>query len=258
MLELRNVSKRFAGIAAVDHVSFTARAGEVTGYLGPNGSGKSTTMKMITGLIEMSSGEILFDGVPILRDLNAYKQRMGYVPEEPYLYPHLSGLEYLVMMGQLRNLPEKATAERIDGLLRLLSLHGDRHVPISSYSKGMRQKVLLSAAVLHNPDLILLDEPFSGLDVATGLVLRSLIQELAARGKVVLFSSHELETVERVCSHVVILHRGKVKADDSIENLRALMSLPTLEDIFSQLAVEQDTAAVSREIADLILAGRGA
>ncbi len=253
MLELRNVSKRFAGIAAVDNVSFTARAGEVTGYLGPNGSGKSTTMKMITALIEMSAGQILFDGEPIHRDLIAYKQRMGYVPEEPHLYLHLSGLEYLVMVGQLRNLPEKPTAERIDGLLRLLSLHGDRHVPISSYSKGMRQKVLLSGALLHNPDLILLDEPFSGLDVSTGLVLRRLIQELAARGKVVLFSSHELETVERVCSHVVILHRGKVKADDSIENLRALMSLPTLEDIFSQLAVEQDTAAVSRQIADLIL-----
>jgi ABC-2 type transport system ATP-binding protein len=254
MLELRNVSKRFAGITAVDNVSFTARSGEVTGYLGPNGSGKSTTMKMITALIEMSAGQILFDGEPIHRDLIAYKQRMGYVPEEPHLYPHLSGLEYLVMVGQLRNLPAKPTAERIDGLLRLLSLHGDRHVPISSYSKGMRQKVLLSAALLHNPDLILLDEPFSGLDVATGLVLRSLIQELAARGKVVLFSSHELETVERVCSHVIILHRGKVKADDSIENLRTLMSLPTLEDIFSQLAVEQDTAAVSRQIADLILA----
>jgi ABC-2 type transport system ATP-binding protein len=254
MLELRNVSKRFAGIAAVDNVSFTARAGEVTGYLGPNGSGKSTTMKMITGLIEMSAGQILFDGVPIHHDLTAYKQHMGYVPEEPHLYPHLSGLEYLVMVGQLRNLPEKPTAERIDCLLRLLSLHSDRHVPISSYSKGMRQKVLLSAALLHNPGLILLDEPFSGLDVATSLVLRSLIQELASRGKVVLFSSHELETVERVCSHVVILHRGKVKADDSIENLRTLMSLPTLEDIFSQLAVEQDTAAVSRQIADVIFA----
>src|SRR4051795_5550659 len=252
MLELRNVRKRFPGVVAVDGVSFTARAGEVTGYLGPNGSGKSTTMKLITGLIEMSAGEILFDGVPIHRDLIAYKQRMGYVPEEPYLYPHLSGLECLVMVGQLRGLPPKLTAERIDSLLRLFSLHGDRHVPISSYSKGMRQKILLSAALLHNPDLILLDEPFSGLDVGTGLVLRGLIQELAARGKVVLFSSHELETVERVCSHVVILHHGKVKADNSIENLRALMSLPTLEDIFSHLAVEQDTAAVSRQIADLI------
>ncbi len=254
MLELRNVCKRFSGIAAVDNVSFCARAGEITGYLGPNGSGKSTTMKMITALIEMTSGEILFDGTPIQNDLIAYKQRMGYVPEEPHLYSHLTGLEYLVMVGQLRGLEPKPTARRIDGLLRLLSLHDDRHVPISSYSKGMRQKVLLSAALLHNPDLILLDEPFSGLDVASGLVLRSLIQELAARGKVVLFSSHELETVERVCSHVVILHRGKIVADDSIERLRTLMALPTLEEIFSQLAVEQDTAAISREIADLILA----
>jgi ABC-2 type transport system ATP-binding protein len=254
MLELCEVSKHFLGIPAVNHVSFTARPGEITGYLGPNGSGKSTTMKMITGLIEIGAGKILFNGEPIQRDLIAYKQRLGYVPEEPHLYAHLSGLEYLVMVGMLRNLPRKPTADRIDGLLRLFALHGDRHAPISAYSKGMRQKVLLAAALLHNPDLLLLDEPFSGLDVATGLVLRSLIQELAARGKVVLFSSHELETVERVCSHVVILHRGKIVADDSIEHLRSLMSLPTLEDIFSQLAVEQDTAAVSREIADLIQA----
>ena len=252
MLELRGVSKRFSGIVAVDGASFTVRKGEVTGYLGPNGSGKSTTMKMITGLVEMTSGEILFDGIRIDRDPIAHKRRMGYVPEEPHLYPHLSGLEFLTMVGQLRGLDRRPTAERIDGLLHLFSLHGDRHVVISSYSKGMRQKVLLAAALLHNPDLILLDEPFSGLDVATGLVLRSLIQELAARGKVILFSSHELETVERVCSRVVILHRGKVVADDSIERLRSLMALPTLEQIFQQLAVEQDTATISRQIADLI------
>ena len=252
MLELRRVCKRFLGIVAVDEVSFTARPGEITGYLGPNGSGKSTTMKMITGLIEMTTGKILFGGQPIEHDLIAYKQRMGYVPEEPHLYAHLSGLEYLIMVGQLRNLPPKPTADRIDGLLQLFSLHGDRHAPISAYSKGMRQKILLVAALLHNPDLLLLDEPFSGLDVGSSLVLRSLIQELAARGKVVLFSSHELETVERVCSHVVILHRGKILADDSIERLRTLMSLPTLEEIFAQLAVEQDTASISRQIADLI------
>jgi ABC-2 type transport system ATP-binding protein len=159
-----------------------------------------------------------------------------------------------VMVGQLRDLPASATSDRIDALLRLFGLHGDRHAPISAYSKGMRQKILLSAALLHNPDLILLDEPFSGLDVASALVMRSLIRELAARGKVVLFSSHELETVERVCSHVVILHRGKVVADDSIERLRSFMALPTLEEIFSQLAVEQDPACISREIANLVLA----
>jgi ABC-2 type transport system ATP-binding protein len=156
------------------------------------------------------------------------------------------------MVAKLRSLLNKDFAGRINGLLRLFSLYEDRDVQIASYSKGMRQKVLLSAALMHNPDLILLDEPFSGLDVGSALILRSLIKELARRGKVVLFSSHELETVERICSHVVILHHGKVVADDSIERLRTLMEVPSLEGIFSQLAVEQDTDAVSREIADLI------
>jgi ABC-2 type transport system ATP-binding protein len=252
MLELRHVHKRYLSIPAVEDVSFTARAGEITGYLGANGSGKSTTMKMVTGLIEPSSGEILFEGRPTTEDLMGFRQRMGYVPEEPHLYTHLSGIEYLVMVAQLRNMDAKSAGERIHGLLRLFGLHGDRDVPLSSYSKGMRQKILLSAALMHNPDLILLDEPFSGLDVGSSLILRSLIKELAARGKVVLFSSHELETVERVCSHVVILHRGKVVADDSIERLRVLMAVPTLEEIFSQLAVEQDAGAISQQIADLI------
>lgn len=254
MLELRNVSKLYSGIPAVDDVSFSAAPGAVTGYLGPNGSGKSTTIKMITGLIEMTEGHIFFDGKPIQEDLSGYKRRMGYVPEEPHLYTHLSGVEYLTMVAQLRDLPARRSSERIDGMLRLLSLYDDRHASISGYSKGMRQKVLIAAALLHNPELVLLDEPFSGLDVGSALVLRSLIQELAARGKVVLFSSHELDTVERVCSHVVILHRGRIVADDSIEHLRSLMKLSSLEAIFSQLAVEQDSDAMVRQIADLIYA----
>lgn len=252
MLELRRVSKHFSGIPAVDNVSFSARAGEVTGYLGPNGSGKSTTIKMITGLIEVTAGQISFDGKLIDDDLISYKRRMGYVPEEPHLYNHLSGVEYLTMVADLRGIPVRVANERIDGLLRMLSLHDDRHAAISGYSKGMRQKVLIAAALMHNPDLILLDEPFSGLDVGSALVLRSLITELAARGKVVLFSSHELDTVERISNRVVILHRGKLVADDSIERLRSLMELPTLEAIFSQLAVEQDTASMANQIADLI------
>ncbi len=156
------------------------------------------------------------------------------------------------MVAQLRDLPARESSERIDGLLRMFSLYDDRHAAISGYSKGMRQKVLLAAALLHNPELVLLDEPFSGLDVSSALVLRSLMQELAARGKVVLFSSHDLDTVERISSRVVILYRGKVVADDSIEHLRSLMALPTLEEIFSQLAVEQDTLSMARQIADLI------
>jgi ABC-2 type transport system ATP-binding protein len=183
---------------------------------------------------------------------------MGYVPEEPHLYAHLSALEYLVMVGQLRDLPAKRTVERIESMLQLLGLHVHevRYIPLSAYSKGMRQKVLLVAALLHDPALVLLDEPFSGLDVGAGLVLRALIEELAGRGKVVLFSSHELDTVERVSSRIVILHGGKVVANDSIARLRTLMALPTLEGIFSQLAAVHDTAAVSRQIADMIADGQ--
>jgi ABC-2 type transport system ATP-binding protein len=251
-LELRHVSKLYSGIPAVEDVSFVAGAGEVTGYLGANGSGKSTTFKMIAGLIKPSNGEILFRGEPIERDRIAHRQRLGYVPEEPQLYPHLTGFEYLEMVGQLRGLPERQLTEKTNGFLRLLSLYQDRFVPISSYSKGMRQKVLLAAALLHNPDILLLDEPFSGLDVNSALVLRCLVGELAARGKVVLFSSHELEIVERVSSRIVILHKGRMVANDSIENLRTLMSLPTLEEIFSQLAVEQNTDAVTRQMLELI------
>jgi ABC-2 type transport system ATP-binding protein len=252
MLELCNISKRFRGAMAVDNVSFSARAGQITGYLGPNGSGKSTTMKIITGLLQATSGEIFFKGAPVQRDWIAFKRLLGYVPEEPHLYSHLSALEYLWMVAQLRDLPPAIAGERINGLLKLFSLHDDRHASIAGYSKGMRQKVLLVAALMHNPDLILLDEPFSGLDIASSLILRSLIVELAARGKVVLFSSHELETVERVSSRVVILHRGRVVAHDSVAQLRALMNLPTLETIFAQLAVEQDVAAISKNMADLI------
>ncbi|MEI9973731.1 MAG: ABC transporter ATP-binding protein [Ignavibacteriota bacterium] len=252
MLELRAVTKRYSGIAAVQNVSFVAPAGEVTGYLGLNGSGKSTTLKMITGLIEPTEGEILFRGQPVDQEPMRYRQVLGYVPEEPYLYPHLTGAEYLEMVGHLRGLPPGPLAEKIEGFLRLLSLYQDRYVPISSYSKGMRQKVLLIAALLHNPELVLLDEPFSGLDVNSALILRDLIQALAALGKVVLFSSHEMEIVERVCSRVVILHKGRIVANDSIQQLRSLMSLPTLEDIFSQLAVEQDTPAITRALVALM------
>ncbi|WP_446743671.1 ABC transporter ATP-binding protein [Silvibacterium acidisoli] len=251
-LQVSDVSKRYSGIPVVSHVSFTACAGQVTGYLGPNGSGKSTTMKIITGLIKPDTGEVRFAGEPIHNNLRSFRERLGYVPEEPQLYTHLSGNEYLTMVAQLRSLPTKIARTRIQELLRLFGLEQDRDVSMSGYSKGMRQKVLLAAALLHNPAMILLDEPFSGLDVGSALTLRNLIAELAARGKTVMFSSHELETVERICTRVVILHRGQIVADDDIRRLQTLMALPTLEGIFAQLAIEQDTVAIARQIADVI------
>ena len=251
-LELRAVTKRYRGIPAVQNVSFIARAGEVTGYLGPNGSGKSTTLKMIVGLIAQSEGEILFRGEPVARDLVAHRRRLGYVPEDAQLYSHLTGFEYLEMVGHLRGMDEKQLARKIEGFLKLFLLYDDRFVQISSYSKGMRQKVLIAAALLHNPDLVLLDEPFSGLDVSSALILRDLIRELAQRGRTVLFSSHELDVVERVSSHVLILHKGHVVANHPIAELRETMSLPTLEEIFRRLAVEQDTGALTGELMQLI------
>jgi ABC-2 type transport system ATP-binding protein len=211
-------------------------------------------MKMLTGLIGASAGEVLFDGRRIADDLISFRRRLGYVPEEPYPYTHLSGLEHLTMVAQLHGIPRLKARERIDSLLQAFSLSEDREALISSYSKGMRQKVLVAAALLHNPALIILDEPFSGLDIGSALILRSLIEELGRRGKVVLFSSHELETVERLCSHVVILHRGQVVADGSVESLRALMSAPSLESIFAQLAVDQDSSVISRNLLDVIYA----
>ncbi len=240
MLEVRGLTKLFSGIPAVDNVSFTAPPGEVTGYLGPNGSGKSTTVKMITGLIEPTQGHIFWRDADIRREPVAFKSVFGYVPEEPYLYPHLTGAEYLELTGELRLIPRQRLVAKIEAFLRQFGLWEDRYTAIASYSKGMKQKILLAAALLHDPELIILDEPFSGLDVNSALVLRRLIQSLAESGKTILFSSHELETVERVCSRVVILYKGKVVANDSVASLRGLMALPSLEAIFTQLALRQD------------------
>jgi len=186
MLEARHLTKRYSAIAAVENVSFMIRPGQILGYLGPNGSGKSTTVKMLTGLIEPSQGEIFFRGQNVLKNRLWFSRHFGYVPEEPHLYSHLTGREYLQLVGRLRGM-EKATLDRrIDAMLDLFGLADFRDTQMSSYSKGMRQKVLLSAALLHDPDVLILDEPFSGLDVTAALVCRTLLQVLAEQGKMIL------------------------------------------------------------------------
>ena len=244
MLEVRGLRKRYNRIPAVDGVSFSIRPGEILGYVGPNGAGKSTTVKVLTGLIEPTEGEILFQGQDVRADWIGFQRRMGYVPEEPHLYPHLAGREYLQLVGRLRGLPRRVLEPRMDEMLRLFSLWEDRYSPLASYSKGMRQKILLSAALLHDPELLILDEPFSGLDVNTSLMLRALLQSLAGQGKTILYSSHVLEVVEKVCSSVVILRKGKVVACDAVERLRDLMQQPSLEGIFAQLTQQEEPARV--------------
>ncbi len=254
MLQVLEITKKYAELTAVDRVSFNIKPHEVVGYLGPNGSGKTTTVNMLTGLLRPSSGEIRLDGAKIDENRNEYRRRIGYVPEEPALYPYLNAVEYLELVGRLRLLPEAPIRRRTEDLLELLGLQPHRYAPLSSFSKGMKQKVLVAAALLHDPDILFLDEPFSGLDVESALVLRRLIELFGQKGKMVLFSSHVLDIVERVCSRVVILSRGRVVADDSIARLQELSRQPSLEAVFAQLAVSRDIDAVASGILDAISA----
>jgi len=254
MLEVRGLIKRYNRIPAVNDVSFTIRPGEILGYVGPNGAGKSTTVKVLTGLIEPTSGYVFFDGRDVREDWVGFQRRMGYVPEEPHLYSHLTGREYLQLVGRLRGIARRVLDPKIDQMLRLFSLWEDRYSPLSSYSKGMRQKILLSGALLHDPELLILDEPFSGLDVNTALMLRSLLQALAAERKMILYSSHVLEVVEKVCSSVLILRSGKVVAYDAVERLRDLMQRPSLEGVFAQLTQQEDPGRV---VTGILAAMRG-
>ncbi len=248
MLEVRKLTKRYSAIPAVQDVSFSIRPGQILGYLGPNGSGKSTTVKMLTGLIEPSDGDIFFRNENVLKNRLWFSRHFGYVPEEPYLYAHLTGREYLQLAGRLRGMEKWLLEQKIEAMLELFGLAEFRDTQMSSYSKGMRQKVLLSAALLHDPEVLILDEPFSGLDVTAALVFRSLLQALANEGKMILYSSHVLEVVEKVCSEVVILHRGRVLAYDSVARLRDLRASTSLEDVFSQLVMQEDAGAVASQM----------
>jgi ABC-2 type transport system ATP-binding protein len=253
MLEVTGLTKTYGGVLAVKGLSFTARPGQVIGFLGPNGSGKTTSIRVLTGLLRATRGRVCWKSIDIQHDLLDYQGRLGYVPEEPHLYQYLTAPEYLELVGGLRDLPRATVARRIDRYLELFHLDTDRYAPLSSFSKGMRQKVLISAALLHDPDVVVLDEPCSGLDVASTLVLRTLVRSLAERGKVIVYSSHVLDMVEKVCSEVLILHEGRVVAHDSVDRLRELQHAASLEQVFKQLAVEENVEAVGRQIAEVAL-----
>jgi ABC-2 type transport system ATP-binding protein len=248
MLDIQRLTKCYRNAAVVNDVSFSVRPGQVTGYLGPNGSGKSTTVKIIVGLIEPTSGKVLLDGKDIREDITGFRRRLGYVPEEAILYSYLTGIEYLQLIGRLRGLPLEVVDRKAGALLELFSLGAYRYAPISTYSKGMKQRVLISAALLHDPDVLILDEPLSGIDVTSAQLFKHLLNELARQGKTILYISHVLEVVEKVCERVVIIYKGKIMANDSVARLRDLMDVPSLEEIFSQLVEQRDLEGVARDI----------
>src|SRR5580698_2586271 len=231
MLEIKALCKSYRGLPAIDKVSFSVGAGQIVGYVGPNGSGKSTTVKIVTGLLEPNTGQVFFEGESIRNDLQGYRAAFGYVPEEAHVYTHLSGLEYLQLVGRLRNMPEALIDLKANKFLSLLGLESWRYSPISLYSKGMKQRILIAAALLHDPKLLIFDEPLSGLDVISARLFKDLLLELTAAGKAVLYISHVLEVVEQICTRVVVIAKGKILADASPSELTGLMELKDLESV---------------------------
>jgi ABC-2 type transport system ATP-binding protein len=254
MFEARGLTRWYGGVRALSDVSFQVRPGEIVGYLGPNGSGKSTTVNMVVGLLEPTAGTLWLDGRRLSEDPERYKALVGYVPEEPHLYTHLTAGEYLRLVGRLRGIPAATLEARIDRLLRLLHLHDSRYSAMAAYSKGMRQRVSLAAALIHDPRLLVLDEPFSGLDVNAGLLLRALLSVLAAEGRMILFSTHRFDMAARLCSRVLMLSAGRVVHETTIADLPA-PAADALEAIFVKVTEQADYHPMAREIFDVITVG---
>ena len=219
MIVASGLTKRFGSITALDGVSFEARRGEVLGYLGPNGAGKSTTISILTGLLSPDSGTASVAGFDVIASPLEAKARIGYVPEIPAVYETLTPEEFIGFVGHIRKLPEAVIAQRTELLLDLFEIGDRARYRMGGFSKGMRQKVLLAAALLHDPEVLILDEPLSGLDAPSSLLLREILHGLRNAGKTILYSSHILEVVERLADRVVILHKGRVVAQGSVDEL---------------------------------------
>ena len=255
VVEARGLAKRYGAVLAVHDIAFSIRAGEMLGVLGPNGAGKSTIVKMITGMVEPTQGAVLFHGERVTGgQLSAFKHRMGYVPEQPDLYGFLTGWEYLDLVATLRGLDRGRFREKAAAMLEGFTLYAHRDAPIASYSKGMRQRIVLISALMHDPELLILDEPFSGLDVTSALVVRRVVEMLAAQGKAVFFSSPVLEQVEKLCSHLVLLKKGSVVASGTLDEVRDSFEGLGLEAGFMQLTEQVDAERNAQQIFAAVLA----
>jgi len=254
VLEARELGKRYGAVTAVRDISFAIGRGEILGVLGPNGSGKSTIVKMVTGLLDPTRGQVWFQGQRIDQEMTAFKKSLGYVPEQPDLYGFLTGWEYLDLVATVRGLDRRRFREKATAMLEGFTLYGSRDAPIHSYSKGMRQRIVLIAAMMHDPELLVLDEPFSGLDVTSALVLRHVIQGLATEGKALLFSSPVLEQVDKLCTHLLVLKKGSVVGAGSMEQMHAGFAGLSLEAGFMQLTEQVDADRIAHDIVAAVLA----
>jgi ABC-2 type transport system ATP-binding protein len=241
VIEVENLVFRYHLTEALHRISFSIRAGEIVGLLGPNGAGKSTTLKILTGLLSPGDGRVCIGGFSLPDQSFEAKRIIGYVPESANLYESLTAQEYLEVIGRLREIEEKPLQQKIVTLLETFEIAKQRFSRLATFSKGMRQKVLIAAALLHNPPVLLLDEPLTGLDVGSSLVVKDLLSALSKEGQTILYSSHVLDVVERVCDRVLIIHQGNLIADGTLESLKDQTKGSTLEEVFRQLTHTADT-----------------
>jgi ABC-2 type transport system ATP-binding protein len=237
MISLELLTKRFGAQTAVDALSFSIPAGQIVGFLGPNGAGKSTTLKMLTGMLEPTSGTATICGFNLGSEPLEVKRRVGFVPESGAVFESLTGLEYLQMVAALYSIPEEAARVRIRQFIAFFDLSFETLTDklLGAYSKGMRRKVVITSALLHNPPVVFFDEPLDGLDANAAVGFKALIQTLAREGKTIVYSSHILDVVERVCDRVLIIDKGRMILDGKPEELVASHNSGTLEKLFTQL-----------------------
>ncbi len=242
MVLLDQLSKSFGVQRAVDALSFEIPAGQIVGFLGPNGAGKTTTLKMLTGMIEPTGGTATICGFDLRRDVVEVKRHVGFVPESGAVFESLTGLEYLEMVAALYGIPKSAARERIRQFIAFFDLSFETLTEklLGAYSKGMRRKVVITAALLHNPPVVFFDEPLDGLDANAAVGFKTLIQTLAREGKTIVYSSHILDVVERVCHRVLIIDKGKLLLDGKPDELVATHNAGTLEGLFTQLTGGQE------------------
>lgn len=250
VVEFRDVVFSYGREDVLHRISFDLHAGEVVGLLGPNGAGKSTSIKIMAGILTATDGAVSVFGLPMPQHAVEVKQGIGYVPETAALFESLTGQEFLELCGRLHGIPEESLQLRIAGILEAFQLTSDRVGRLDSYSKGMRQKILIASALLHDPELLLLDEPLSGLDVNSALLIKELLAALAEQGKTILYSSHVLDVVEKVCDRAIIIHQGHILADGPIEQLRASTGQASLEDVFRSLTAGGTLASDVRRIVE--------
>jgi ABC-2 type transport system ATP-binding protein len=220
-ISTENLTRRFGELVAVDNVNLRVTAGQFFGFLGPNGAGKSTTIKMLTGLLAPSSGRIEILGRDLVAESVEVKRQIGVVPEGMALFGRLTGAEYLNFVGRMYGLGRAVASQRAAELLEFMQLAGQPKALVADYSHGMQKKLALAAAVIHGPRILFLDEPFEGVDAIASGTLKAMLQRMIAHGATIFLTSHVLEIVERLCSHVAIIHRGRLVAQGSLEELRA-------------------------------------